>query len=313
MNSPRLRLVRPLPDPLGLYVRAGRIDHKDLQSFVTSEALGFTGVVFEAKRMAHQGELRTLVLERGLDAVLDPQTQAMGTVGGYVRAMDTLPWSAKRPHGPEDFATEFQRRHMADAIAQFAVQHGFTQVLAPTHLIEDATDPWLRIDVAQTNALRGALDRSGGTAVQIQYSLALPYETFRTPARRGAILEILRRASIDGLWLNVDGCGSDSSPTAITRYCNAATDFQALGVPIVADRVGGLMGLSLLAFGGVGGLSHGITSGERFDAASWKRKPTGQAFGAKTRIYVPQIDLMLDRMDAERLFEAGGARARAAF
>jgi hypothetical protein len=49
MSSPNLRLVRLAPDPLGLYVRAGRTDQKDLQSFITSGAAAFTGVVFEAK------------------------------------------------------------------------------------------------------------------------------------------------------------------------------------------------------------------------------------------------------------------------
>ena len=43
-----LRLVRAAPEPLGLYVRAGRIDQKDLQSFIISRAAASTGAVFEA-------------------------------------------------------------------------------------------------------------------------------------------------------------------------------------------------------------------------------------------------------------------------
>lgn len=97
MSTSPLRLVRLAPDPLGLYVRAGRLDQKDLQSFITSGSVAFTGVVFEAKRVGQQKELLSLVLERGLDAVLDPQTQAMGTVGGYAKGMDGLAWSKKRP------------------------------------------------------------------------------------------------------------------------------------------------------------------------------------------------------------------------
>ena len=72
------------------------------------------------------------MLERGLDAVLDPQTQAMATVGGYAKGMDGLPWSKKRPHALEDLATAFQQRQMAEDIAKFAIQHGFTQVITPT-------------------------------------------------------------------------------------------------------------------------------------------------------------------------------------
>lgn len=313
MSSPRLRLVRLAPDPLGLYVRAGRIDQKHLQSFITAGAAAFTGVVFEAKRVEHQKELLALVLDRGLDAVLDPQTQAMATVGGYSASMDSLPWSKKHQHALNDFATAFQQRQVVDEIAQFVIRHGFTQVLAPTHLVAGPDDPWLKIDIASANALRSALDRHGAGHVQTHYSLALSYEAFRTVPKRLAVLEHLRRASIDALWLNIPGCGSDSSPTAITRYGDAAVDFHALGVPIVADHAGGLMGLSLLAFGAVGGLAHGVTLGERFDASNWLKKPEGKPFGAKTRVYIPQIDLMLSRVDAEKLFEAGGGRASSAF
>ena len=312
-TTPRLRLVRPAPSPLGLFLRAGRVAQNDLQNFITSRAASFSGVVFEAKRIAQDKELLSLVLDKGLDAVLDPLTQPMATVGGYRSAMNTLPWSEKRPHTLTDLATDLQQRRMADEIAQFAVLHGFTQVIAPTHLISGPDDPWLDIDLSLTRAMRSALERHGARDVQVQYSLALGYEAFRTAPKRLAVIEKLRRANADGLWLNIDGCGSDSSPTAMTRYCDAASDFQALQVPIVADHVGGLMGLSLLAFGAVGGLSHGIALAERFDASSWLRLPNGKAFGAKTRIYVPQMDLMLDRGDAEKLFEAGGGRARSTF
>jgi hypothetical protein len=263
-----------------------------------------------AKRVTHQKELLSLVLEKGLDAVLDPLTQPMATAGGYTSMMGNLPWAEKRPHTLADLATDLQQRRMADEIAQFVVRHGFTQVIAPTHLISGPDDPWLNVDLALTRALRFALERHGATEVQIQYSLGLGYEAFRTAPKRAAVIDRLRRAQINGLWLNIDGCGSGSSPTAITRYCDASSEFQTLEVPIVADHVGGLMGLSLLAFGGVGGLSHGITLAERFDASGWQRVSRGKPFAPKTRVYVPQLDLMLDRVDAERLFESGGGRAR---
>ena len=313
MSTSPLRLVRLAPDPLGLYIRPGRIDQKELQSFITSGAAAFTGVVFEAKRVVAQRELLSLVLDRGLDAVLDPQTQAMATIGGYAKSMDGLPWSKKRPHALDDLATAFQQRQVAEEIAKFVVLHGFTQVIAPTHLIAGPDDPWLAIDIASTNALCAALERHGAGHVQLHYSLALSYEAFRTAPKRLAVLEQLRCATVDGLWLNIPSCGSDSSPTAITRYGDAAADFHALGVPIVADHAGGIMGLSLLAFGAVGGLSHGVTLGERFDTGSWHKVPEGRAFGAKTRVYMPMLDLMLPRVDAERFFEKGGGRARSAF
>lgn len=312
MSTPRLRLVRPAPEPLGLFIRAGRVAHEDLQNFITSRAASFTGVVFEAKRVLQQKDLLSHALDRGLDAVLDPLTQQMATVGGYTSMMNNLPWSEKRPHVLSDLTSEFKQRRMAEEVAQFAVRYGFTQVLAPTHLIAGPDDPWLGVDLAAVRALRSALDRHGAGDVQIQYSLALSYEAFRSATKRAAIIAQLRTASFNGLWLKIDGCGSDSSPTAVTRYCEAASEFQALHIPIIADHIGGLVGLALLAFGGVGGLSHGITLQERFNASGWRRGPQGRPFGAKTRIYIPQLDMMLDRLDAEKLFESGGGRARSA-
>ncbi|MGD9982862.1 MAG: hypothetical protein AB7S51_01735 [Porticoccaceae bacterium] len=312
MSNPRIRLVRPVPDPLGLFIRAGQVAQEDLQNFITSRAAPFSGVVFEAKRVAKQKELLSLVLEKRLDAVFDPMTQPMATIGGYGVAIGRLPWAENRPHALADLSTNFQQRHVANEIAQFAVEYGFTQVLAPTHLIFGPDDPWLDIDLALTRALRLALDRQGAPDVQIQYSLALGYEAFRTEPKRTAVIDKLRHAQCDGLWLNIDGCGCDSSPTAITRYCDASSEFQALKLPIVADHVGGLMGLSLLAFGGVGGLAHGITLGERFDSGSWRRVLQGKPFAPRPRVYLPHLDLMLDRGDAEKLFEVGGGRAKAA-
>ena len=218
MATTPLRLVRLAPDPLGLYVRAVRIDQKDIQSFITSGAAGVTGVVFEAKRVEHQKELLSLVVERGLDAMLDPQTQAMATPGGYAKGMDGLPWSKKRPHALFDLATPLQQRQMAEDIATFAIHHQFTQVIVPTHLLSGPDDLWLTIDIALANALRLALERQRAGHIQLHYSLAMSYEVFRTAPKRLAILNKLQRASFDGLWLNVSGCGSSSSPAAITRY-----------------------------------------------------------------------------------------------
>jgi hypothetical protein len=40
---------------------------------------------------------------------------------------------------------------------------------------------------------------------------------------------------------------------------------------LVADHVGGIIGLAIMAFGATGGITHGVTLGERFDAGSWRK------------------------------------------
>jgi len=239
----------------------------------------------------------------------------MGTVGGYAKGMDGLPWSKKRPHALADLATTFQQRQLAEDIAKFIVLHGFTQVITPTHLITGPDDPWLAINIASANALRVALERNGAMHIQLHYSLALSYEAFRTVPKRLAVRGAT--APSHGRWAvaehlqlrirqladshhSIRGCRSGLSRT---RY---------------ADRRGPCRGPDGLVPSGVrrcGGLSHGVTLGERFDTASWHKVPeAGKAvFGAKMRVYLPTLDLMLPRVDVERFFEAGGGRARSAF
>lgn len=312
MESPRIRLIRSVPDPLALYVRAGRTDQASLLSFMASGDSAMAGLVIEAKRVAKQLELLHQVAERRLEAVLDPMTQQMATPGGYNDAMDELPWSAGRAHAPADFQTLLQRRNIATQIAEFALKHCFSQVLAPTHLIKGPTDPWLQIDVEMCSLLRDALDRRGGKKVQIAYSLALDYETFRTQALRQETVGVLQGINASALWLRVEGCGSDNTGSRVIKYAQAAVDFHPFG-PVVADYMGGLVGLALLAFGAVGGLAHGVTLGERFATGHWHKRSDGSGFAQHTRVYIPGLDWQLPRVDAEKLFERGGQRAKAAF
>jgi hypothetical protein len=65
------------------------------------------------------------------------------------------------------------------ALGDFATKHGFTQILAPTHLLQDGRDPWLARDLDATEWLRAHLDRNGAKGVQLIYSLAVSYSAFR--------------------------------------------------------------------------------------------------------------------------------------
>ena len=53
-------------------------------------------------------------------------------------------------------------------------------------------------------------------------------------------------------------------------YIEACCDFHAKNLPIVGDHIGGLPGLSTLAFGAIGGVAHGVTVQQSFKAASWR-------------------------------------------
>lgn len=305
------RLVRPAPDPLALYLRIGRNDHTEALALAAAGDLGCFGVVFDPIYVERHKELRDQVLSRVLHAILDPKTQQSATPGGYNEALGKLPWGVQRPHMVADFVETTGRRLIAE-LGDFTLEHGFTQVLAPTHLLRSAEDEWLKVDIDATRRLREHLDRKNGGKVEIIYSLAITYAMLRDPEQRRHVINMLQGIPASAVWLKVDGFGSDSTPTGVRSYIDASADFHALGLPVVADHAGGIVGLSLLAFGATGGLAHGVTQAERFNAQSWRHPRIGDGFSAHPRVYVQPIDLLLKPTDARLLFEAS-TRAKGLF
>lgn len=309
---PRPRALRPELESPGLYVRVGRNDHVDLLNLIAAGDARCLGVVFDAVHVDRHKELREQVGAHRLDAILDPKTQAAATVGGYTEHLGALPWGAGRPHRVDDFRGPAERERV-ETLGTFALEHGFTLVISPTHLLQSANDPWLMRDIEATGWLRHFLDRNGAKRVLLIYSLAIPYSALRNSGERQVLINALSDVPAAAIWLKVESFGSSSTPTAARAYIEASADFHALAVPIIADQVGGLIGLSLLAFGSVGAISHGVTLQERFDASYWKRpRAPGTARSMPRRVYVRELDLMLKRSEAELLL-GFSARTRALF
>jgi hypothetical protein len=310
-SSRVLQPLRVVPDPLALWLRPGRVDHGGMLDMIASGDVACFGAVFDPVLSSIHAELREQILKQRLDAVLDPKTQPAATPGGYTPALGALPWGLQRPHTLSDFEG-ISRRRLIGALGDFVLDKGFTQVIAPTHVLAAGDDPWLAVDIASTRHLREYFDRKRGGTVPIIYSLAVSYAAFRNKAQRRLLVQAMRSVPMSELWLKVDGFGSAATPTAVRAYIEAANDFHELGVPVVADHVGGVAGLSLMAFGAVGGIGHGVTLGERFDAAAWRRPLSDGGFGAHHRVYVPAIDLMLKPKEAEALV-CMSARTRGLF
>ena len=304
------RTVRAAPEPLGWYLRPSYVDHRAIVDAVSPGSVGLYGVVFDPLHEKRHSELRDLMVERNRDAILDPRTQELGSVGGFNKRLSALPWALDRPHRPEDF-DDVSARRMADRMAQFILEKRYTAALAPTHYIESANSPWLDIDAHSTVLLRQYLNRAGAGDVPIFYSLAVSYAVFRAAEERGAIIERLAQLPIDCLWMKVSQSGAPSH-TAIRNLVHGATEFHSLGVPLVGDMMGGLRGLSALAFGAVGGICHGVTQKETFSAGSLTR-PTrsgSNGFTRPTGIYVTSLGIHLTRKEARAFFGAHGSKSR---
>jgi hypothetical protein len=305
------QLMHLAPEPLGLYFRIGRNDYRELLQLFTSGESRFLGVVCDPTYSKFQGELVDRALERRLDVILDPRTLASATAGGFTSSLGQLPWGRGRVHVEEDFQGASGKRLMGN-LARFAGERHYTQVLTPTHLLRTISGKWWDIDQASTSHLRIELDRAGGDDVSLLYSLAISYSMLRDRHERRALISGLKSLPIEGVWISVDGLGSGSTPTAVRTYLEAIAEFHTLNIPVVADHVGGLVGLALAAFGGVGAIAHGVTNGERFDTAHWRKPRTDSSFGLSKRVYIPTLDLLLKSAEARSLF-AFGRRATALF
>jgi hypothetical protein len=198
------RTVRPAPEPLGLYLRAGRNDHKALLNLLAAGHTACFGVVFDATQEDRHKELREQVLEHRLDAILDTKAMQLALPGGYNSNLGALPWAdSERMHIPADFQG-FAGRQLVATIGRYVVEHDYTEVLAPTHLIRTLDDPWFAIDIESAQQLREYLNQNTDREIPLIYPLALSYEIFRTPSMRGQVIAALHNVKADAIWLKVD-------------------------------------------------------------------------------------------------------------
>jgi hypothetical protein len=305
------RPLKVAPRPLGCYVRLGLNGHSDLTNVLLSGPQKIFGAVFDASILTNkQKDLRDQLLSSRLDVILDPKTQPAAFEHGYKHSMSELPWGEPRPHNVEDFKDLIGRQRIVK-LAEYVVTNLFTQILAPTHFISSPNDQWFNVDTEAVKWLRVELDRRGGKNVPIIYSLAISNALFRDKEQRAAVISALAGLPIDSLWLKVDGFGADAGPLTLTRAMDAIVDFHSLGLPIVADHVGGVPGLGLLAFGAVGGIAHGIAQSEKFSTTSW-RKPRAGSGGSGWRVYCPPLGITLTRKEAKALFDSS-PKAKALF
>jgi hypothetical protein len=299
IHLPRPRAQRAFSGPLGFYVRVGRNDHVELLHLLAAGECGIFGLVIDAHNIDRHRELITESRLRNLDVILDPKTQQMGFPHALSASLSALPWGLERHHNVADFdGAEGQRR--AAQIVEFANSHGFTQILAPSHVLAGPNDPWLPRDIAMANWTADRIAESGGNLGLI-YSLALPIGVLRQPSERQVVISAIADANFDALWLKTENFGDNATGEKAAAYIAACRDFHARGIPIVGDHLGGLQGLGALAFGAVGGIAHGVTMQQNFTTAHWRQPRRRQSGSVTWRVYVPQLDVLLKPPVAEKL------------
>ena len=304
----RPRIVRPVPTPLGLYIRPGANDHTVALDLLAQDHGLMSGLVFDARYDSRHAELRTEIQRQHMEAVLDPRTMELATAGGFTDSLARLDWASDEPHRTSDFHGK-QGQIIIDTICEHVIARSYTAVLAPTHyLAQGAADPWFEIDRSSTRRLRERLDAAGCQSTVIYYPLGVPSNVFHNDAQRRALIDGLRGLAFDALWLRIHPFGATSGPLSMRRYIESCRELHQLRRPIVAERTG-TPGLALLGFCAVGGIECGVTVGERFNVNGWLKPRSGTGFMRQSRVYIPSVGTFLDRKEAEQFFESPAMKA----
>lgn len=311
----QLRRGDGLRTPLGHVIRTGESAYRQLEHLYADGRLPTQTVIVDASKALFQQDFILALLDDRADVILDTKVAELSEIGKFGGVAGGAPWrevDEDRPLKAADFEPG-ANVELFGKIAGLAVALGVTTVMAPTHFLrQGADDRWLITDVRSVLALRAALDREGGKHVAIDYPLIVPHTRIHEESHRRRIMDALRDLPIDNLFLRLSGFGADAKPLAVKRTLLAIRELHPLDYPILLDHVGGLVGLSALAFGIVSGIAHGVGERERFDARSWhkpqKEREPNTVFRRAIYIPLPGLDRSFRKVHLEALARAPRGR-----
>ncbi len=300
--------LHPVPS-VGHYLRLGHTGHRKLEDLHASGRFAIDRVVVDAAHINEQTELLDSLRTSDTEIVLDPQVAELSTPGGFLTSARKLPWADSRgPYASDNFDRS-RIIDMAAKIADFAIEHRVHAVLCPTHLLNGPQDAWLAVDAEMCQMLRASLDARGANIVAIDFPLLTTYQVLLDGAARSALATHISDLPFEYLWLRIDNFGSDKSAAGFRKYINAARDFHEIGKPIIADAIGGLPSLGIVAFGATGGICHGVAEKERFYPHHWsKPRAKGAGGGSKKRVYFSGLDAYLNDEQARTLLTTRNAK-----
>ena len=303
-----------LRSPICHAIRTGESSYRQLEHLYAQGRLPSETIIVDASKARFQREFIRSVREKGSDIILDTKAAELSEIGKFHGAARGAPWAPEenRPLILSDFEPG-SKIDLYGKIARHAVDLGVTAVMAPTHFLRaGVNEPWLNADRAAVLSLRTELDREAGATIAIDYPLILPHTRLLDPAHRLELIDALKDLPIDNLAIRLSGFGANSGPLTVSRVLIALGDLHRLGYPIILDHVGGLVGLSTLAFGVASGIAHGIGEHDRFDARDWHKPPKDRSsestFGRSTYVPLPGFDKSFRKTDLQAIAAAPGGR-----
>ena len=294
------------PKQIAQITRVGFREHGLCDQLLSANKLNSNRFVLEAATkgtLRHKHLLRSLI-DRKAEIILDTNCAELSVVGRFSGAAKAAPWATKdRTLKAEDFIAK-TNRSVIEPISRYAVKHEVTSVLSPSHFLGEKEQAWRSTDLASCEALRAALDQYGGGHIPIEYPVIATYAQFRDPSFRKSLRNDLRNLPIDRVWLRIAGFGGDSTGIGISRFVEGALDFHELGIPIIADHVGGIASLAVSTLGGVSGFASGLEGKQRFDASDWLKPAEGGGGGGSKRIFIAGLDRFLSIAEMRQFFDS---------
>lgn len=293
------------PREIAQTTRVGFREHGLCEHLLSANKLATRRFVLEA---ATEGTRRQKSLVRSLkdrqaEIVLDTNCAELSVPGRFSGSAKSAPWAAAdRILEAADF-TPGTNRSVIEPIARHAVKSDFTAVLSPAHFLGGNDQDWRTIDLKSCEALRKALDQYGGSHIPIDYPIIASYAQFRDPNFRKSLRDDLRNMPIERVWLRIAGFGASATGVGISRFIEGSTDFHELGVPLIADCVGGIASLAVAAMGGVSGFAGGLEGKQRFDASNWLKLPGNGGGGGSKRIFIAGLDRFVATSEMRALFD----------
>jgi hypothetical protein len=304
-----VHVLHPNSAPVAGFLRIVHTGQKKLEALLAAGRFPYRRVVFDAAHLGEQLVLLNALQASRCEVVLDPNFAEMATVGRFGGAVKQLPWAhPDRPWELEDFGPG-QNRNLAKLIAEFAVQHGVSAVLSPTHVVDREDMRWRSIDLRFCEWLRDELDQAGGRHIAIDHQIISAMAAVGNPAIRQQISHDVQDLPVDNIWFRISGFGATATGAGTRHYIEVMRDFNAVGRPIVADFVGGFAGLAAAAFGSVGAISHGVGQKENFRANDWKSRPKGGG-GQPRRAYFAELDRYFTENQTDQIFLTRHAKSR---
>jgi hypothetical protein len=304
-----IHVLHPNSVPVTGFLRVGHTNQRKLEALHAAGRFPYRRVVFDSAHLAEQVDLLKALKGSGCEIVLDPNFAEMATEGRFGSAVTKLPWAnPDRPWTPEDFGPS-RNRNLARLMAEFAVQHGVSAVLSPTHVTDPKDVQWRTIDLRFCELLRAELDRLGGRQIAIDYQVITTMANFKDEAGRQQIARDVDGLPVENIWFRISGFGATATGAGTRHYIESMGDFSSVGRPIVADFVGGYAGLAPAAFGAVAAISHGVGQKENFRINDWKTRPTGGG-GQPRRGYFVELDRYFNEIQAHEIFTTRHAKSR---